>query len=89
MNAEVFGVSTDDHETQERFARSLDLPFPMVGDAGKAVSKAFGVLWPVLGVARRVTFVLDEQGVVKGAFKHEFQIGKHLDDARDLLRTMG
>jgi len=89
MNAEVIGVSVDDHETQCNFARSLGVPFPMVGDAGKVVSRAFGVLWPVLGVARRVTFVLDEQGVVKGVFKHEFQLGKHLDDARDLLRKMG
>lgn len=89
MNAEVFGVSTDDEETQRRFARSLDIPFPMVGDARKAVSKAFGVLWPLLGVARRVTFVLDEQGIVKGVFKHELDVGKHLEDARGLLRKMG
>jgi thioredoxin-dependent peroxiredoxin len=81
-------VSTDDHETQCNFARSLDVPFPMVGDAGRAVSKALGVLWPVLGVNRRVTFVADKEGIVRGVFRHEFQIGKHLDDARALLEKL-
>ena len=86
--AEVLGVSVDDGKTQNDFACSLGVSFPMIGDHGKQLSKQFGVLWPLLGVPRRVTFLIDKEGVIRGVFNHELQIGRHLDDALALLKTL-
>src|SRR4051794_37792474 len=36
--AAIVGVSTDDHDTQCRFAESLGAPFPLIGDHDKRIS---------------------------------------------------
>jgi thioredoxin-dependent peroxiredoxin len=56
--ATVVGVSTDDVETQCRFASSLEAPFPMLGDKDRAICRAYDVLWPLIGLAHRVTYVV-------------------------------
>ncbi len=61
----VFGVSTDDVETNKKFAESLNLEFALLSDKSGAASKAFGVLNEERNVANRTTFVIDKQGVVQ------------------------
>jgi thioredoxin-dependent peroxiredoxin len=78
--ASIIGVSTDDHDTQCRFAQSLDAPFPMIGDADKKISTAYGVLWPIIGRPRRVTFIVNGLRTIEAVFQHEVQIAKHRDD---------
>lgn len=78
--AALVGISTDDHDTQCRFAESLRAPFPMIGDYDKSISRAYGVLWPVLGRARRVTFIVSPHRKIEAVFQHELQIVKHRDD---------
>jgi peroxiredoxin len=56
--ARLVGVSTDDRDTQCRFATSLAAPFPLLGDSDKAISRAYDVLWPLIGLAHRVTYIV-------------------------------
>jgi peroxiredoxin Q/BCP len=89
LGAVTIGVSVDDHQTQCDFAAATKAGFPMIGDAGHEVSRLYGVLRPYLRLDRRVTFVIDRAGVIRGVFEHEFQISKHLDEALDLLERLG
>jgi peroxiredoxin Q/BCP len=57
-----------------------------VADHDKAISRAYGVLWPGLPFDKRVTFIIDEKGVVQAVFRHEFQVVKHLDDVLRFLQ---
>lgn len=61
--AQVLGVSTDDLETQKKFADSLTLPFPLLADPEKKAAQAYGVLTSA-GYANRVTFVIGKDGKV-------------------------
>jgi peroxiredoxin Q/BCP len=61
-HAQVLGISTDDATTQQKFAASLKLPFPLLADPDGAVAKAYGVLEG--GYARRVTFVIAADGKI-------------------------
>jgi peroxiredoxin Q/BCP len=63
--AQVVGISTDDVETQKRFKAEHALPFPLLSDEGGKVAKQYGGLMPVVGVAKRATFVVDRDGTVK------------------------
>lgn len=85
LGAKVVGISTDDHKTQCDFAASTRAKFPMVGDHDLTISKKFGVLWPLIGRAKRVTFVVDRKGRVAGVFHHEIQVGKHVEDVLALV----
>jgi len=80
MGAALAGISTDDHDTQCKFADSLHAPFPMIGDSDGAITKAYDVRWPVIGRAQRVTYVVSHEMKILAAFHHEIQIGKHLED---------
>jgi peroxiredoxin Q/BCP len=80
LGAEVVGVSADDIKTQCEFGRRQAVNFPLLADSDRHIAKSYGVLWPLLARARRVTFIIDENAVVELVTWHEFQISKHLDD---------
>jgi peroxiredoxin Q/BCP len=67
VNAEVIGISVDDEDTQKRFQAENNLPFPVLADAKGEVATLYGVLKDS-GVARRITFVIDESGNVTHVF---------------------
>lgn len=82
LGAEVVGVSVDSAERQCEFASAEGVPFPMVGDASRAISRSFDVLRPILGVSQRVTYVIGPEGRIEAAFHHELMVGKHLEDVK-------
>jgi thioredoxin-dependent peroxiredoxin len=82
LGAEVIGISADKFDLQCRFATDNSLPFPLVGDEDKRICDAFGVLWPLIKIPQRTTFIVDEDGLVQAVFHHEVQISRHLDDVR-------
>lgn len=67
LNVDVIGVSVDDVETQARFVSEHGLPFTILADADGELSRRYGVLREN-GLARRVTFVIDEQGKILHVF---------------------
>lgn len=78
--AAIVGISTDDHATQCSFADSLRAPFPMIGDADKKISSAYGVLWPLVARPKRITFIVNPLRTIEAVFQHEVQIAKHRDE---------
>ena len=83
--ARIVGISTDDHETQCKFAASTGVPFAMIADADGSIARAYGVLWPLIRKPRRVTFVLDRSRKVLATFRHEIRVGRHRDDVLRFL----
>jgi peroxiredoxin Q/BCP len=59
----IVGVSTDSVPEQKAWAEKCSLPFPLVADTTKAITRSYGVLSRT-GRARRVTFLLDAAGKV-------------------------
>jgi thioredoxin-dependent peroxiredoxin len=78
--ASIVGVSTDDGKTQCRFAEEMRTPFPLIADHDKAISAAYDVLWPLLGMAKRVTYIIGADRTVLAQFRHELQVAKHRDE---------
>lgn len=62
-DAAVFGVSEDNTPSQREFAKQLGLSFPLLSDfATRKTAEEYGVLVPDIGVANRVTLVIDKRG---------------------------
>jgi peroxiredoxin Q/BCP len=80
----IVGVSTDTAETQTRFAEHCNAAFPIVSDSTKSITRAYGVLG-FLGVPKRVTFFIDEQGIVRDSVMGMLP-GAHLTRAREGLK---
>jgi len=89
--ADVAGISTDDSTTQCAFSRSVGAEFPILPDPEGSVCRAYDVLWPVVGLARRVTYVIGPRlsggpgqaprRMVEAVFHHELRIEAHRNDA--------
>lgn len=69
MNCKVFGVSVDSPFVTAKFREMEKLPFPLLSDFNKDVSRAYGALHEDLmglkGVSKRSAFVIDATGHVK------------------------
>lgn len=89
LGAEVVGVSSDELGVQCEFGQRQQVNFPLLADPDRRIANAYGVLWPMFGRARRVTFVIDEQGTIELVCWHEFQVSKHLDEVLLHLQKRG
>ncbi|RZA16394.1 MAG: peroxiredoxin [Proteobacteria bacterium] len=81
---EVWAVSTDPAEGpqgQKAFAKFLKLPFPLIPDTDRKISKMFGAVQSEKQMALRMSVFVDKEGVVRW-------IDKQIDPrnhARDVL----
>lgn len=80
LGGELVGVSVDRPEVQCEFARSEKIEYPLLGDSDRKISDQFGVLWPLVRINRRVTFVVSPDGLIEEVIQHERQVWRHLDD---------
>ncbi len=64
MDTQVLAVSTDFTPTLAHWKKELNVPFPMLSDHMRKVSELYGVLIPQMGIANRVTFVIDTDGKI-------------------------
>jgi thioredoxin-dependent peroxiredoxin len=53
----------------------------MVGDPEGKVLGAFGVRWPLVGFARRVTYVIGADRRVQEVIRGEFDVNNHVTEA--------
>jgi peroxiredoxin Q/BCP len=60
----VFGVSRDSQESHDGFARSHQLPFPLVADPDGVIARAYGV-GSTLGMDARVSFLVGADGKIE------------------------
>lgn len=63
--AVVLGVSADDEVSHVAFAAKYHLPFSILADPDKKIISDYGVKVPVLGIAKRWTFIIDKQGLIR------------------------
>ncbi len=64
----VFGVSYDDTPSHKKFAEKYDIPFFLLSDLDKSVSKAFGASG--LFFPSRKTYLIDEKGVLVKVYEN-------------------
>ncbi|WP_224247797.1 peroxiredoxin [Hyalangium gracile] len=87
LGAQLVGVSVDSVSTQCAFAQQENIHFSLLGDEQRSISTAYDVLWPVLKVDRRVTFIIDPAGRVESIIRHEVRVYRHLDDVLKYLQA--
>lgn len=62
----VLGCSVDSADAHKEFIRKYSLPFSLLLDPDKKIATAYGAAngIPILGLDRRITYVIDENGNV-------------------------
>jgi peroxiredoxin Q/BCP len=88
LDAEVIGVSSDSVESHRRFAEKHDLSFTLLSDEGGKVRKLYGVSNTFGIFPGRVTYVIDEAGVVRHVFSSQIGAVKHVEGALKSLAAI-
>lgn len=72
LGGAVWGISPQDVESHERFARKHSLTMPLLADVGLTVARQYGITLGGVGL-RRSVFVIDGSGTVR--WKHVTLVG--------------
>jgi peroxiredoxin len=71
FGAQVYGISVDNAFAQEAWAKTSKIGITLLSDLNKTVTKAYGVLFPMLAgigdTSARAAFVIGKDGIVKYA----------------------
>lgn len=85
----VVGVSPDDADSHQKFARKYRLPFPLIADPRHTIIRKYGVWGPkqmfgnhYMGLLR-TSFLIDEKGKIMQVFRRP----KVRDHAREVLQA--
>ena len=94
-HAQLLGCSVDSEFVHLAWRRDHDdlrgLPFPMLADLNKDLTRALGIL-DEEGVAKRATFIVDPEGIVRFASVTDMNVGRNVGEVLrvlDALQTDG
>lgn len=87
--AEVIGISADSPASHQRFAAKYQLPFSLLSDSGNQVRKLYGVPSSFGLLPGRVTYVIDQQGVVQNIFNSQFNFKGHIEESLKIIQQLG
>ncbi len=78
LNIAVVGISQDSIESHHKFKQMYQLPFELLADQGGKVSQAYRARIPVLGMTRRVTYLLDQEHRIIAVYEDMFRAEQHI-----------
>jgi lipoyl-dependent peroxiredoxin subunit C len=91
-DAQVLGMSTDTHFVHLAWRRDhpdlRSLPFPMLADTKRELSTALGILHKREGVALRVTYIVDPEGIIRFASANDLSVGRNVDEVLRVLDAL-
>ena len=85
----MIGASVDSVKANTKFAQKYDLRMPLLCATDYTLASVFGVARPMVGVAKRTTFLIDPDGTARKVYAkvtpkgHAAQV---LEDARAIWR---
>ena len=83
----LFGCSIDSANAHLAFAKKYGLPFPLLLDPDKKIAQAYGAEngIPILGLDKRITYVIGEDGRIVGVYP-QVDPGTH---AEQIIHDLG
>jgi peroxiredoxin Q/BCP len=84
LGATVWGISVQDLDSHEAFARKHGLRMPLLSDTGRTAVSAYGIGLGAL--VRRAVFIVDAEGLLH--WKHVAALGLTFRDVDTLTRQL-
>jgi mycoredoxin-dependent peroxiredoxin len=75
---QVLGISVDSYAANKRFKEDIGVSFPLLSDFKRQVVKEYGIFDEDGGYARRATFTVDKQGIIR-----------HIEQGKDAIDPTG
>ncbi len=88
LQTKVFGVSFDSLESHQSFANSCRLPFPLIADTDKKIASLYDAVWFGGFSSKRITYIIDREGIIRGALHYELRVKDHITKALQLIQSL-
>jgi glutaredoxin-dependent peroxiredoxin len=86
-----YAISRDSPWTHVAWTQALDLDFPLLSDWNAEATRGFGVAFDHRGlkeVSERSAFLIDAEGVVRGAWRYATSDLPDFDELLDAARAL-
>jgi len=87
--AVIIGISNDDSATQQDFRSMYQLPFMLLSDADGQAARAYGARSFFGLMSGRVTYVVQQGGIIRGAYSGLLKADAHVQQALRTLEGQG
>ena len=84
--SELFAISIDTVEDQRKFVTEYGIPYRHLSDPKKETCKKYARL-NLAGLAKRSTFIIDKQGVIKKIFRN-IDVDNHGKEIANFLKEL-
>ncbi|MFC5269823.1 peroxiredoxin [Adhaeribacter terreus] len=88
QGAEVVGISSDNMASHQEFTNKHQLPFILLSDNDGQVRKQYKVPRTLGLIPGRVTYVIDQQGVIRYAFNSLMKPLEHVNGALNCIKEL-
>ncbi len=89
LDIAVLGISRDDIPTHLKFKAAHKLPFELLSDGSGKVAKQYDATIPLIGMNKRITYLLDGEHRIVAAFQDMFGAEKHIQAMIDGMKAEG
>ena len=86
LDVPVFGISRDSIKSHLKFKEQHNLPFELLSDPKGAVCKKYDALVPVIGIPKRLTYLIDQQGNIAASYQDMFGAANHISEMIKFLK---
>jgi len=88
LDTEVIGISSDSVDSHKSFAKKHNLPFTLLSDKGEKVRRLYNVPNTFGLFPGRVTYVIDQEGIVRRVFSSQIGVERHVQEALEALHSI-
>lgn len=88
VNTTIIGISKDSVETHHKFKAQYNLQFDLLADTKGEVAKSYKASIPIIGVTKRVTYLLDKNHVIVAVYDSLFEAQEHVNKMLTELKSM-
>lgn len=86
LEVQVIGVSRDNIATHNKFRSEHKLPYHLLADVSGKISALYDAKIPVLGLSKRITYLLNAEGKIEAAFSDMFDAKAHIKNMLKALK---
>ncbi|MCL6644338.1 MAG: peroxiredoxin [Dehalococcoidia bacterium] len=84
-DAIIIGVSGDPADRHAAFREKHALPFPLIADPDGKLRERYDAKGWIPWMPPRVTYVIDKEGVIRAALRHDFRVTAHVPEVLEAL----
>lgn len=86
LNIKVLGISMDTVNQHIKFKKEHKLPFELLSDVTGNVCKSYDALIPLIKVPKRITYLIDQNKVIRGVYDNLFGSSDHITKTIETIK---